>query len=94
MLFNMSSKKKRTILRKYSHPLNILEDKYVQFTSGPWEGCEVHIGRRSNKGIWSISKYEIGWDFDKISDNKLIEYSKEVRMLMRDVRLTNLLNQS
>ena len=34
--------------------------------------------------------YAKGWQFDKINDNKLIEYSKEVRMLMRDVRLTNL----
>ncbi len=72
--------------------MNILEDKYVQFTSGPWEGCTVHIGRRSNKVIWRISKYAKGWKFDKINDNKLIEYSKEVRMLMRDVRLDNLLN--
>jgi hypothetical protein len=89
----MSSKKRRQVLRKYSHPLNILEDKYVQFTSGPWEGHQVHIGRRSNKGVWSIAKFESGWDFDKINDSKLIEYSKEARALMRDARLKNLLNQ-
>jgi hypothetical protein len=70
--------------------MNILEGKIVQFTSGPWEGCEVNIGRRSKKGVWDIEKYESGWYEDKIKDEQLIEYSKEVRMLMRDVRLTNL----
>ncbi len=70
----MSSKKKRTILRKYSHPLNILEDKYVQFTSGKWQGSTVHLAHRNKKGTWRILKYERGWYEDKINETNPFRY--------------------
>ena len=89
----MSSKKHRQSLRKCSHPLNILEGKDVQFTSGKWQGSTVHLAHRNKKGTWRILKYEKGWYEDKINDEQLFEYSNEVRMLMRDIRLSNLLNQ-
>ncbi len=93
----MSSKKRRQTLRKYSHPLNILEGKDVQFTSGPWEGSTVHLANRNKKGNWRIltfSDWHNGWYEDKINDEQLFEYSNEVRILLRDIRLSNLLNQS
>lgn len=103
----MSSKKRRQALRKCSHPMNILEGKGVKFTSGPWEGCDANIGRRSKKGIWDITvrypesgwnvllgsyQTNIWWDLHKIKDKHLFEYSEDVRILLRDVRLANLLN--
>jgi hypothetical protein len=80
--------------------MNILEGKGVKFTSGPWEGCDANIGRRSKKGIWDITvrypkngsyQTNIWWDLHKIKDKHLFEYSEDVRILLRDVRLANLL---
>lgn len=70
--------------------MNILEGKDVQFTSGKWQGSTVHLANRNKKGTWRILKYESGWYEDKINDEQLLECSKDVRVLMRDVRLSNL----
>ena len=70
--------------------MNILEGKDVQFTSGPWQGSTVHLAHRNTKGTWRILKYESVWHEDKINDQQLLEFSKDVRIFMRDVRLSNL----
>jgi hypothetical protein len=76
----MSSRKKRRQLRKQSNPMYILEGLEVEFTSGPCEGHRVLLLKRNIKELGTAT------------DNDIINYSNDVRMLMRDVRLDNLLN--
>ena len=88
----MSSRKKRRQLRKQSNPMYRLEGLEVEFTSGAWEGYRVLLLKRNIKGTWEICRFSWGWEYETATDNDIINYSKDVRMLMRDIRLDNLLN--